>query len=166
MLRQRPDLIIKPPREPWTILCFALDAAPFVLASHCRARGHFHASMGWKRKVSGGMLAMIGFMLSPLSWWNDLFVNLPLALVFAWTVSYFYKPAFEECLIVGYWLTNVVGFVLLQKGGERVFSEADKPYSRRTLLRDVGISLLYTGLIVLLLKGGVLKPIQHYFEGS
>ena len=26
-------------------------------------------------------------MLSPLSWWNDLFVNVPLALVFAWLVS-------------------------------------------------------------------------------
>jgi hypothetical protein len=34
-------------------------------------------------------------MLSPLSWWNDLFVNLPLALVFAWLVGLFYKPAFE-----------------------------------------------------------------------
>ena len=121
--------------------------------------------MAWERKVTGGILAAIGFMLSPLSWWNDLFVNVPLALVFAWAVSYFYKPAFEWCVIVGYWLTNVLGLVLMQKGGERVFSKADKPYSRRALLRDLGISLLYTGLIVLLLKCGVLKPIQHYFEG-
>jgi len=39
--------------------------------------------MSWKRKVQGGMLGFIGFMLSPLSWWNDAFVNLPLALAFA-----------------------------------------------------------------------------------
>jgi hypothetical protein len=122
--------------------------------------------MAWKRKVTGGALAMVGFMLSPLSWWNDLFVNLPLALVFAWAVSFFYKPAFEECLILGYWLTNVLGFVLLQKGGERMLTRENKSYSRRALLRDVGISLLYTGVIVLLLKGGVLKPLQHYFEGK
>ena len=37
-----------------------------------------------KRKVCGGTLAFIGYMLSPLSWWNDLFVNWPLALAFAW----------------------------------------------------------------------------------
>ena len=46
-------------------------------------------------------------MLSPLSWWNDLFVNVPLALAFAWIVSFFYKPAFEICVIVGYWLSNI-----------------------------------------------------------
>src|ERR1035438_1053489 len=56
--------------------------------------------MGWKRKMTGGVVAMIGFMLSPLSWWNDLFVNVPLALAFAWLVSWFYKPAFTTALVV------------------------------------------------------------------
>ena len=32
-----------------------------------------------KRKIYGGFLSVLGFMLSPLSWWNDAFVNLPLA---------------------------------------------------------------------------------------
>ena len=120
--------------------------------------------MAWKRKVTGGALAVIGFMLSPLSWWNDLFVNVPLALAFAWVVSLFYKPAFAASLVVGYWLTNVLGFVLMQKGAEKVMSKEDKPYSRRALLRDVGISLLYTALIVVLVKFGVLKPIEGYFK--
>jgi hypothetical protein len=120
--------------------------------------------MAWKRKVTGGILAFVGYMLSPLSWWNDLFVNVPLALVFAWIVSFFYKPVFEASLIVGYWLTNVLGFVLLQKGGEKMFSKEERPYSRRALLRDVGISLAYTGLIVLLLRLKVLKPFENYFE--
>ena len=35
--------------------------------------------MSWKRKAYGGLLGFIGFLLSPLSWWNDLFVNVPLA---------------------------------------------------------------------------------------
>ena len=122
--------------------------------------------MAWKRKITGSIVAFIGFMLSPLSWWNDLFVNVPLALLFAWAVSFFYKPAFEPSLIVGYWLTNVLGFVLMQKGGEKMFSKEDKPYSRRALLRDVSISLLYTALIVVLVETGVLKPITTYFEGG
>jgi len=107
---------------------------------------------------------MVGFMLSPLSWWNDLFVNVPLALAFAWMVSLFYKPAFEVSLIVGYWLTNVLGFVLMHKGAQKMLTEKERGYSRRDLWRDVGISLLYTGLIVALLKLRVLKPIENYFH--
>jgi hypothetical protein len=121
-------------------------------------------TMPWKRKVSGGILAVIGFMLSPLSWWNDLVVNLPLALAFAWVVSLFYQPAFEASVILGYWLTNVLGFFLMHKGAQRAMSDVVKKYSRRELLRDFGISLLYTGLIVLLLKLHILKPITGYFE--
>jgi hypothetical protein len=113
--------------------------------------------MAWKRKFSGSILAIIGFLLSPLSWWNDLFINLPLALAFGWVISLFYKPAFEFSVVVGYWLTNVLGFVLMQKGGQHAFSEHSKPYTRRQLLRDVLVSLAYTGLIVVLLKLPVLK---------
>jgi hypothetical protein len=102
-------------------------------------------------------------LLSPLSWWNDLFINVPLALAFAWVVSFFYRPLFEPCLIVGYWLTNLLGFVLMHKGAQTALSENRQPYSRRDLLRDLGISLLYTALILVLIKIGVLKPIENYF---
>jgi hypothetical protein len=113
--------------------------------------------MAWKRTVSGGTLALIGYMLSPLSWWNDMFVNVPLALVFAWLVSLLYRPAFEASLVVGYWLTNVLGLVLLHKGAKEVLSTRDKRYSGRGFLIDVGISLFYTALIVMLLKLGILQ---------
>jgi hypothetical protein len=120
--------------------------------------------MAWKRKITGGILAVIGFMLSPLSWWNDLFVNVPLALVFAWLVSFVYKRAFEVSLIVGYWLTNVAGLVLMHKGAEKMLKDQDSPYSWRDLAKDVLVSLLYTGVIVVLLKFGVLKPFENYFK--
>jgi hypothetical protein len=113
-----------------------------------------------KRKISGGTLAFIGYMLSPLSWWNDLFVNWPLALAFAWVISWFYQPAFTASLILGYWLTNILGFVLMQKGGEKIISTQDRPYPRKCLLRDLAISVLYTILIVALVKMGVIGPIQ------
>jgi hypothetical protein len=117
-----------------------------------------------KRKVSGGTLVFIGYMLSPLSWWNDLFVNWPLALLFAWVVSWFWKPAFTASLILGYWLTNILGFVLMQKGGAKILSEQDKPYSRKCLCRDLAISVLYTLLIVVLIKIGVIGPIQDTLQ--
>ncbi len=140
-----------------------VGTSPLITGAGCedtRAR-----SMAWKRKVTGGVLAFIGFMLSPLSWWNDLFVNVPLALAFAWLVSWFYQPAFSVSLVVGYWLTNVLGFILMHKGAQKIVSEKADPYSRRDLLRDVGISLFYTALIVALVKLGFLQPIQSYAKG-
>jgi hypothetical protein len=121
--------------------------------------------MAWKRKVTGGVLAVVGFMLSPLSWWNDLFVNVPLALGFAWVVSAVYKPAFTASLVIGYWLTNVAGLILLHKGAQQIVSGVPRPYTRRELLKDLGISLLYTALIVALVKFGILKPVAAYFPG-
>ena len=120
--------------------------------------------MAWKRKITGGFLAFVGYMLSPLSWWNDAFVNVPLALVFAWLVSAFYKPAFAIACVVGYWLTNVAGFVLMHKGAQKMLAEEEKRYSWRSLVRDIGISLAYTILIVVLVKCGVFKPITNYFQ--
>jgi hypothetical protein len=119
-----------------------------------------------KRRVTGSVLAFVGFMLSPLSWWNDLFVNVPLALAFAWIVSLANERAFQASFVVGYWLTNVLGFVLMHKGGQKMIAKEEKKYSRRDLLRDLGVSLAYTLLILVLVKLGILKPIQEYFLGK
>ena len=93
--------------------------------------------MSWKRKISGGTLAFVGFMLSPLSWWNDLFVNIPLALAFAWIVSLFWPSVYLASFILGYWITNLLGFVLLQKGAQQMTTEKPVPYTRWSFLRDV-----------------------------
>jgi hypothetical protein len=119
--------------------------------------------MGWKRKVTGSFVALVGFMLSPLSWWNDLFVNVPLAVGFAWLVSLFYKPAFATSVILGYWLTNVLGLILLHKGAQQMLSDELKQYSRHDLVKDILVSLVYTLLIVALVKLEILKPLQNYF---
>src|SRR5437762_7345774 len=88
------------------------------------------------RRVAGGFLGFIGFMLSPLSWWNDLFVNVPLAIGFGWLVAFVYRPAFEPAVILGYWLTNVLGFVLMQRGAQRIVFDKPRKYSRNDFFRD------------------------------
>ena len=123
-------------------------------------------NMRLRREISGGFLAFVGYMLSPLSWWNDMFVNVPLALAFAWVVSAFYKSAFGVSVVLGYWLTNVLGFILMHKGAQQMLSAEPIRYSRRELIRDTGISLLYTLLVAVLVKTGFLKPIQDYFAGN
>lgn len=142
----------------------------FQLASEAKAQT-LRAPVAWKRKISGGILGVLGFMLSPLSWWNDAVVNLPLALLFAWLVGLIYRPAaephspsFDAAVILGYWLTNVLGFVLMHKGAQQMLSKEEKKYSRREMLKDLVVSLLYTAVIVVLLKTGILKPISAYFK--
>jgi len=117
-----------------------------------------------KHLWQGGILGLIGFLLSPLSWWNDPFVNIPLAVAFAWIVAHFYKPAFQPAVVIGYWMTNVLGFVLIQKGAERMSGREAQPYSKKSLVRDLVISLLYTALIVVLIKLKVLQPFGDYLN--
>lgn len=122
--------------------------------------------MSLKRKLTGSTLAFIGFMLSPLSWWNDLFVNVPLALAFAWIVSLFWPAVFGASFVLGYWLTNILGLVLMQKGAQQALSGDPNPYTRRQLAGDIGISLAYTLLIIALVKHGVLKPLPDYMPSA
>ena len=119
------------------------------------------AFMRLKHKISGSLLAVVGFMLSPLSWWNDAVVNLPLAVAFAWLVSLpVVKPwketVFDVAVILGYWLTNVLGLVLMHKGAGQLLS---REAARGTLKKDLIVSLAYTAAIVWLIKFGVLKPV-------
>ena len=138
------------------------NVPPRATARFATRHSPFAIPVSFKRKLSGSTLAFIGFMLSPLSWWNDLFVNIPLALAFAWIVSWFWPAVFTASFVLGYWLTNILGLVLLQKGAQQALSEKPEPYTRRQLLRDLGISLAYTLLIVALVKHGVLKPLPDY----
>ncbi len=118
--------------------------------------------MTWKGRWRGGVLGFIGFLLSPLSWWNDLFINIPLALGFAWLVALVWPAAFEVSFIAGYWLTNVLGLVLMSRGAQELVSGRSRPYSRRELLKDLVVALLYTALILALIHGKVLQPVQRY----
>ena len=113
------------------------------------------------RKLYGGVLGTIGFLLSPLSWWNDLFINFPIAYACACAANFIYKGSFLGAFIVSYWLTNVLGFVLLQKGLQKMMKDGreKKKYSRKDFLRDVLLSLVYTLLIVILVKLNIIKPI-------
>ena len=69
-------------------------------------------------------------------------------------------------LVVGYWLTNVLGFVLMHKGACALFSDENNASTRRELVKDISVSLADTAPRVILIKLGVLKPIGGYFRGN
>lgn len=110
-----------------------------------------------KRKIKGGVLATIGYILSPLSWWNDLLVNIPISYIFAVPFGYISKSLFIYALIFFYWCTNVVGFILMHHGIKELYSKDKSEYTRRELIKDILISMCYTVLVVSLILLRVIK---------
>ena len=106
------------------------------------------------------MLATVGYFLSPFSWWNDLYVNFPIAYGMAWVASLVDRQIFAVALVVSYWITNIAGLILLHKG----LTPADGNKSlRKKIATDLIISVVYTLVIILLLHSGFLKLPQEYF---
>ena len=117
-----------------------------------------------KRKVRGGILGTIGFILSPLSWWNDAIVNLPIAYAFGFLFGLISQELFTPFLIIGYWISNIVGMILLHQGFIDVASKEKHRYTKKQLLKDLVVSLIYTLLIVLLIYFDILKFPTEYFK--
>jgi hypothetical protein len=70
--------------------------------------------------VTRGVIGVIGFILSPLTWWNDLFVNVPLSYAFAYLIGSLLrlfvlisKDLFINLFMVGYFLTNLIGLLMM-----------------------------------------------------
>lgn len=113
-----------------------------------------------KKTIAGSILAFIGFILSPLTWWNDLFVNLPLAFGFAYIIGLViaaFMPVtvllFLGLMAIGYFLSNMLGFLLMHKGAATV---ANKPKHKFCWKKNLLYSILAFGLVVLSIHFGLL----------
>jgi hypothetical protein len=115
------------------------------------------------RRLGSGIVAVIGYLLSPLSWWNDPFINLPLAWLFASLVSLASHRLFAPAMILGYWLTNIIGLWMMARGTAGVIAGDSPRLRRRQLVWSLIAATGYTLLIVLLYAFGVLKPLHAFF---
>lgn len=101
---------------------------------------------------------LLGYALSPLCWWNDLVFNLPIAYGFGYLCSLVSSNFLIPGAIVGYWLSNVVGILLMQAGFlDVVQGQSGDRNLKKELLTGVVTSTLYTAGIVLLLHFKVLE---------
>lgn len=118
--------------------------------------------------VKKGLLTAIGYFLSPLSWWNDLYVNFPIAYGLAWLISLSDQRLFAGALMGSYWFTNILGLILLHKGlAPAAAGGVSRTGGRwKNITIDVAVSLIYTGAIVWLLYSGALKLPQAYFGNA
>ncbi|MBW4648546.1 MAG: hypothetical protein KME06_07575 [Kastovskya adunca ATA6-11-RM4] len=118
------------------------------------------------KKLRGGFLLFIGYMLSPLSWWNDLFFNLPVAYLFGYIFSWFSPDLLIPFTIVGYWISNVAGILMMQFGAMDMFVEQPKERNlKKDLLVGLASSTAYTLVILALMQFNILKA-PSLFSGT
>jgi len=111
------------------------------------------------KRIWSGFLIFLGFWLSPLSPWNDLFTNIPLAYVFAFIVSFGFDALFLPSFIAGYWLSNILGFILMHYGYVHITKSG---YSFKKHYKSyVLATTLYTLLIVVLIQFNILPSAQE-----
>lgn len=118
-----------------------------------------------RQRARGSLMATVGYMLSPLSWWNDVYVNVPIAYAFAWGVHLIDKRLFGPSLVLFYWITNLAGLLLLHKGLAVVAAAEDERVKLRSRVRtDIILSVVYSGILALLVYFGVIKLPEDYFR--
>lgn len=99
----------------------------------------------------------IGWMLSPLTFWNDAFINIPIAYLCAALLARVIKADFLFLTLVFYWLSNVFGVLMMYSSGKSIMQDKrDRLNALRTLLITV---VTYSMLIIILNRIGILKPI-------
>jgi len=110
------------------------------------------------KKLRGGFFLVIGYLLSPLSFWNDLFFNLPIAYFFGYLCSLLSPNLLFPCSIVGYWLSNIAGILLMQFGAVDIFADQPKQHNlKKELLMGLASSVIYTLVILALIQWKILQ---------
>ena len=104
-----------------------------------------------KRHLFDSIQVAVGYILSPLSWWNDPFINVPISYAFSYPFTLIDKQFFLPTFILGYWLSNLLGLLMLHRGFTGLLSKK-KPST--SMLRGFMIALAYTLVIVLLVRQG------------
>ena len=74
-------------------------------------------------------------------------VNVPLAYAFSIPFTFISEQLYLPSFILGYWLSNLLGFILMHKG---VTGLVRKHEHRLGLRHQVAIALLYTAIIVMM----------------
>lgn len=108
-----------------------------------------------KKKFLSGAVGILGFILSPVSWWNDLIVNFPLSYVMAIPFGLINRNLFLPMFIVSYWVTNILGLLLMHFGIKGVIS-GDQKITKGELIKTIVFCVLYSLLITALVQFKIL----------
>lgn len=111
------------------------------------------------KQARGSFLLLLGYLLSPLCWWNDLIFNLPIAYAFGYICRWVSVSWFIPGLVAGYWLSNIAGILLMQFGAIDVLQAESKPHHlKKDLITGIVSSTIYTLVILALVQLHILDP--------
>lgn len=99
----------------------------------------------------------LGWLLSPLTTWNDAFINIPLAYLCASLVFRLAHFNFLFMVLAFYWISNILGIAMMYFSG-RAIAKGTTNWKAETL-KTVLTVLIYSIILVLLGNFGILKPI-------
>ncbi len=103
---------------------------------------------------------VIGWILSPLTWWNDAFVNLPLSYLLASAIWYFIPVSFFWLVLGSYLLTNIVGLAFVYAMGKDLLKNSPNKFT--TLVSFLGLLAAVTLIAGYLDRRGMLLPLSSY----
>lgn len=99
----------------------------------------------------------LGWLLSPLTFWNDAFVNIPLSFIFANILAKVINTDFLQLVLISYWVTNALGLFLIYVAGKDALKS--KAGVAKAIIILIFTSFTYSIIIIGLGKLGILKPI-------
>ncbi len=77
--------------------------------------------------------------------------------------GYVSESYFLPSMVVGYWITNIVGFIMLHIGLVGIFKKEKKKYSKKQFIKDIIVSIIYTLIVILLVRYNILRlPFEYY----
>lgn len=99
----------------------------------------------------------IGWLLSPLTFWNDAFVNIPISYLCASLLIRFIKVDFIGLMLVVYWVSNIVGLCMMYLSGRAIFEDRGGVF--KALMTLVATIAVYSVMLIALGRIGIIKPI-------
>jgi hypothetical protein len=103
-----------------------------------------------KKNFINRLVFFIGWVLSPFTFWNDAFINIPVAYITARLLAPFIHVKFATLVVVCYWLSNIAGLAMMYASGNAILRTGKG--LRRELLKLAATMIVYTILILIIMS--------------
>jgi len=113
------------------------------------------------KRIKYGLIFFIGWALSPFTWWNDAFINVPISYVLANILFYITRIRYAWLMISSYVFTNILGLYFMYLGGKAVVKSSKN--SVKTVVYLLLVIFIYSAIMIYLERHGKLIPLCRYF---
>jgi len=109
------------------------------------------------KKFISRLVFIVGWLLSPFTFWNDLFINIPVAYFVASLLYRFMHSDFSLLVVICYWASNAIGILMMYVSGKNIFKEGRSVLKELTIL--LAAIVAYSLVLAVLARLGMLKPV-------